>query len=210
MSSLQDSRLKLSSILSHPYGVSLSLLSAMGLVSSSSPQLLCYFNHTVLEIKRDSLSTTDQVNHWCSPSSLWQPIAHIHVRQQVEDTVNSSAFQKPTKTFLTLVFRRESNRRGVMNWQCQQTFQYHTGIARCREKGLLYNPIHQHWTWNPEVKLQRQPARASMSLTMKLQPKATKFLKLVILKRSKDDNTTRSRVFQIRTFYHCAVKLTNQ
>lgn len=73
-----------------------------------------------------------------------------------------------TKSFLTLVFRRESNRRGVMNWESQQTFWYHTGIARCREKGLLYNPAHQHRTWNPDIKLQRQLARARMSLTMKL------------------------------------------
>lgn len=79
-----------------------------------------------------------------------------------------SLSEKPTKSFFTLVFRRESNRRGVMNWESQQTFRYHTGIARCREKGLLYNPIHQRRTWNPEVKLQQQLARASMSLTMKL------------------------------------------
>lgn len=78
------------------------------------------------------------------------------------------------------------------------------------EKGLLYNPIHQHWTWNPDIKLQWQLARASMSLTMKLQPNATKFLLWVILKRHEDDNTTRSRVFQVCKFYHCVVKLANQ
>lgn len=83
----------------------------MGLVSSSSPQLLCYFNHTVLEIRRDSLSTTDQVNHWCTPVVS----AAGNSTQYTQDMVNSSAFQKPTKSFLTLVFRRESNRRGVMN-----------------------------------------------------------------------------------------------
>lgn len=167
MSSLQDSQLKPSSTLSRPYGVSLSLLSAMGLTSSSSPQLLCYFNHAVLEIKRDGLS-----HYWLSQTlvpqyCLWQPIAHTHVRYQLEYTVNSSAFQKPTKSFLTLVFRRESNRRGAMNREAQQTFQYHTGITRCCEKGLLYNPIHQHQTWNLEVKLQWQLASASMSLNTK-------------------------------------------
>lgn len=70
----------------------------MGLVISSSPQLLCYFNHTVLEIKHASLSTIDQSRSLVqSQYYLWQLIAHVHTGQQAEATVNGSVFQKPTK-----------------------------------------------------------------------------------------------------------------
>ena len=154
MSSLQDSRLKPSSILSCPYGVGLSLLSVMGLVISS-PQLLCYFNHTVLETKRASLFTINQSQSLVQPQYYpWQVIAHVHVRQQVEATVNGSVFQKPTESFLILILRRESNGRGVMDWASQQTFLCHTGTARCWKKGQLCNPIHRPRAWNLEVKLQ--------------------------------------------------------
>lgn len=94
MSSLQDSRLKPSSILSRPYGVGLSLLSVTGLAISSSPQLLCYFNHTVLE----ALSATNQSRSLVQPQyHPWQPTAHVRLRQQPEATVKGSVFQKPTK-----------------------------------------------------------------------------------------------------------------
>lgn len=163
MSSLQDSRLKPSSILSRPSGVSLSLPSVTGLVISSSPQLLCYFNHTVLEIKRAGLSTINQSLSLVQPQHYpWQPTAHVHIEQQAEVAINGSVFQKPTKSFLILVLRGESNGKGVMDWKYQQTFWYHTGTARCWERGQLCNPIHWPRAQNLEVKLQWQLARANI------------------------------------------------
>lgn len=70
----------------------------------------------MLEIKHASLSTIDQSRSLLqSQYYLWQLIAHMHIRQQAEATVNGSIFQKPTKSFLILVLRRESNGRGVMD-----------------------------------------------------------------------------------------------
>ena len=96
MPRLQDSQLKPSSTLSCLHGVGLSSLSVMRLVGLSSPQLLCYFSHTVLKIKRAGLSVINQ-----SRSLVWpqrypcQSTAHIHIRQRREARVNGSVFQKP-------------------------------------------------------------------------------------------------------------------